>query len=146
MYWSFTAFLTAIKPSLQAQDISRGLSCFFLCRRGDMGVCIEGEPGREVAKHAADRLDVHTVLEGDGCEGVAEVVEPDLRDAGPFQHTLQHIVDAVRGDGATVGGWEYILILRFRDITMVYSGQGSTNGSLLVTRPSKIEKPSGNSL
>ncbi len=78
-----------------------------------MGVCIQGEACGEVTQHAADRLDVHTVLQGDGSEGVAEVVKSDLRDASPFQHSLQHIVDTVRGDGATVGRREYIGVIGF---------------------------------
>ena len=46
-----------------------------------MGVGVQGEAGGEVAKHTADCLDVHAILEGDGCKGVAEVVESDFRDA-----------------------------------------------------------------
>ena len=34
---------------------------------------------------------------------VAEVVEPNFRDACPLQHPLQHIVHTVWGDGAAVG-------------------------------------------
>ena len=45
-----------------------------------MGIGVQGESGREVPQHTADRFDVHTVLECDGCEGVAEIVESDLRD------------------------------------------------------------------
>ena len=77
-----------------------------------MGISIQGEACREVAQHTADCLDIHTILQGNGCEGVAEVVESDLRDASPLQHPLKHIIDAVRGDGAAVGGREYVLILR----------------------------------
>ena len=112
MYWSFTAFLTATKPSLQAQDISHGLSCFFLCRCCHMGIGVQGEACGEVTEHAGHRLDVHAVLEGDGGEGVAEIVESDLRDASPFEDTLEHVVDAIRGDGAAVGGWEDVGILQ----------------------------------
>lgn len=53
-----------------------------------MGVGVQGEACGEVAEHTADRLDVHAILEGDSCEGVAEIVESDLRDAGPCQHSL----------------------------------------------------------
>ena len=70
-----------------------------------MGVGVQGEACGEVAQHAGDGFDIHTVLEGDGGEGVAEVVEPDLRDACSLQHTLEHIINAVRGDGANLGGW-----------------------------------------
>ena len=80
MYWSFTAFLTATKPSLQAQDISHGLSCFFLCRCCHMGIGVQGEACGKVTQHVGHGLDVHTILQGNGCEGVAEIVESDLRD------------------------------------------------------------------
>ena len=71
MRWSFTAFLSATKPNLQAQDISHGLSCFFLCRGGDLGVGVQGEACGEVPQHTGHGLDVHAVLECDGCEGVS---------------------------------------------------------------------------
>lgn len=76
-----------------------------------MGISVQGESGGEVAEHTGHGLDIHAVLQGDGCEGVAEVVESDLWDACPFKDTLQHIVHTVRGDGSTVGGGEYILVI-----------------------------------
>ena len=53
-----------------------------------MGVGVQSEPGGEVAQHARDSLNVHAVLECDGSEGVAEVVESDLWDACSCQHSL----------------------------------------------------------
>ena len=76
-----------------------------------MGIGVQGEACGEVTQHAGHRLDVHTVLERDGCEGVAEVMESDRRDACPFQHALEHIVDAVRGDGTAVGRGKHILVI-----------------------------------
>ena len=76
-----------------------------------MGVGVQSEPGREAAQHTADGLDVHAVLQGECCEGVAEVVESDLGDASSLQHSLQHIIDAVRGNGAAVGGWKHIGVI-----------------------------------
>ena len=76
-----------------------------------MGIGIQGEACGEVTQHTGHRLDIHTILERDGCEGVAQIVESDLRDASPFQHPLEHVVYTVRGDGATVGGGEYILVI-----------------------------------
>ena len=73
-----------------------------------MGIGVQGEACGEVSQHAADGLDIYSVLECDGCKGVAEVMESDLRDASPFQHSLQHIVDTVRRDGSTVGGGEHM--------------------------------------
>ena len=78
-----------------------------------MGIGIQSETCGEMTKHSTDRLDVNAVLQGDGCEGVAEVVESDLRDACPLQHSLQHIVDAVRRDGSTVRRGKYILVIGF---------------------------------
>ena len=68
-----------------------------------MGVGVQGETCGEVTQHAGYSLDIHTILQGNGGEGVAEVVESDFGDACPFQYPLQHIVDTVRGDGASVG-------------------------------------------
>ena len=96
---------------LSCKYIRHGLSCFFLCRGGDVSVGIQSEPGGEVAEHTGDSLDVHAVLEGDGCEGVAEVMESYLRDACPLQYPLQHIVHTVRGDGTAVGRREHIGVI-----------------------------------
>ena len=102
MCWSFTAFLSATKPNLHTQHISHGLGGFLLCRSCDMGISVQGEACGEVTQHTGHRLDIYSVLESDGCEGVAEVVESDLRDASPFEDMLQHIVDAVLRDGAII--------------------------------------------
>ena len=111
MCWSFTASLSATKPKLHTQDISHGLGGFLLSRGSYVGIGVQGEACGEVTQHAGHGLDVHTILEGDGCKGVAEVMESDLRDTSPFQNTLQHIVDAVRGDGASIGRGEHILVI-----------------------------------
>ena len=73
-----------------------------------MGIGVQSEACGKVTQHARHRLDVHTILEGDGSEGVAEIMESDLRDARSFEDTLQHIVDAVRGDGTTVRRGKHI--------------------------------------
>ena len=39
-----------------------------------MGIGVQGEPCGEVPQHAGHRLDVYSVLEGDGSEGMAEVM------------------------------------------------------------------------
>jgi len=70
MRCSSQPFLSATKPNLQAQDISHGLGGFFLRRGGDMGIGVQGEASGEVTQHAGHRLDVHTVLQGNGGEGV----------------------------------------------------------------------------
>jgi len=103
MRCSSQPFLSATKPNFQAQDISQSLSCFFLSRSGDMGIGVQGEACGEVTQHAGHRLDIYSVLQRNGCEGVAEIVESDLRDTSPLQHSLQHIVNAVWGDRTAVG-------------------------------------------
>ena len=103
MHCSSQPFLSATKPNSYTQNISHGLGGFFLCRGSDVGIGVQGEACGEVPKHAGHRLDIHTVLQCDGGEGVAEVMESDLRDASPFKDSLEHIVHAVRGDGAAVG-------------------------------------------
>ena len=99
-----------VVPS-SCQNISNRLRRFLLCRSGDMGVGVQGEACGEVTQHTADGLDIHSVLQCDGCEGVAEVVKSDLRDASPFEDAPEHIVDAVRRDGANLGRGEYVLVM-----------------------------------
>ena len=53
-----------------------------------MCVSVESEPCRKVAQHAGYGLDINSVLESDGGEGVAEVMKSDLRDARPFKDSL----------------------------------------------------------
>ena len=79
-----------------------------------MGIGVEGEAGGEVAEHSADRLDVHAVLERNGGEGVTEVVESNLRDACSCQYSFEHIIHAIRRDGAAIGRGEDVCIVCFR--------------------------------
>ena len=81
---------------LHIQHIPYRICCFFLCCRGYMGIGIQREPGGEVAQHAGDGFYVNPILQGNRSEGVAEVVESDLWDAGSCQHSFEHIIHAVR--------------------------------------------------
>ena len=76
-----------------------------------MGVGVQGESGREVPQHTGHRLDVYAVLQGDGCEGVAEVVESDLRDDSPLNYSLKHVIHTVWRDWATIGRGEHIRVI-----------------------------------
>lgn len=78
-----------------------------------MGIGVEGEAGGEVTQHAGYRLDVHAVLQSYCSEGVAEVVETDFWDTSSGEDSLQHIIYAVRRDGAAVVGGEHIFIVGF---------------------------------
>ena len=67
-----------------------------------MGIGIECEPCGVVPEHTRHRLDVHAILECDGGECVPEVVKSDLGQSRPFEDSLQHMIQTVRGDGAAV--------------------------------------------
>ena len=67
-----------------------------------MGVGIEGEPCGVMSEHSGHRLNVHSVLECDGGECVPEIVKSDLGQSRSFENPLQHMIHAVRGDGAAV--------------------------------------------
>ena len=45
-----------------------------------MSIGVQGEACGEVPQHTGHRLDIHTVLEDHGCNGVAEIMKSDLRD------------------------------------------------------------------
>ena len=49
-----------------------------------MGISVQGEACGEVAQHAGHRLDIYSILQRNGCEGVAEAMESDLQDASFF--------------------------------------------------------------
>ena len=53
-----------------SQHSRHSLGCLTLSGAGHMGVGIEGEPRREVTQHTGHRLDVHSILQGQGGEGV----------------------------------------------------------------------------
>ena len=76
-----------------------------------MGIGVQGEACGEVTQHTGHRLDIHSILQGDGGEGVSEVVEPDLWDTRPLQYTLQHIGHIIRSDNAQLSGGHEVLII-----------------------------------
>ncbi len=55
-----------------------------------MGIGVQGEACGEVAEDGGHRLDVYPVLQGNGGEGVAEVVESYLGYACSCQYSFQH--------------------------------------------------------
>lgn len=60
-----------------------------------MGVGVEREPRRVMPQHAREGLDIHAVLERQRRESVAQVIEPDVLDAGLFQQALMYPSDGV---------------------------------------------------
>lgn len=77
-------------------EVAHGLGCFILLLAGGVGVGAEGEPGVVVPQHGRDRLDVHAVLEGQGGEGVPEIVEPEMLQAGILEDALVQCGDGIR--------------------------------------------------
>ena len=75
MRCSSQPFLSDTNPNLHTQDISHGLGGFFLCRGGDMCIGVKSEACGEVTQHTGHRLDVHTILEGDGIRLRTELTE-----------------------------------------------------------------------
>ena len=67
-----------------------------------MGIGVEGESRGVVPEHTGYRLDVHSVLQCDGGECVPEIVKSDFGQSRSFENPLQHMIYAVRGDGAAV--------------------------------------------
>ena len=59
-----------------------------------MGVGVEGKSCGEVAQHAGHRLDVYPVLQSQCCEGVPQIVEPNLGQSRSLQHSVEHIQHA----------------------------------------------------
>ena len=75
-------FLSALHDLLY--EVPHGLGGFVLFLPGGVGVGAEGESGVVVAQHAGYRLDVHAVLQSRGCEGVPQIMEPDVFKSGIF--------------------------------------------------------------
>ena len=76
--------------------LSLGCAC-------DVGIGVQGKPCGEVAQHPGHRFHIHPVLQGQGSEGVSQVVEPHLGQSCPFQHPVEHMQHTIRRDGPTAG-------------------------------------------
>jgi len=81
---------------LYAKDLSHRICCFFLCCRSHMCIGIQREPSGKMTQHTGYSFYVNSVLQRNGCKGVAEVVESDLWDSCSGKDSFEHIVDAVR--------------------------------------------------
>ena len=83
------------------------LGCFILFLAGGVSVCPQGESCVVVPQHGGHGFDVHAVLEGQGSEGVPEIMEPEMLQPGIFEDALvegSHRVRMVHTSGA--GGRE----------------------------------------
>ncbi len=74
---------------LYIHHTSHRISRLLLRGGGDMGIGVQREACREVAEHARDRLDDHAVLQRQGGEGVAQIVEAGRWQPCPIQHSVE---------------------------------------------------------
>ena len=61
-----------------------------------MGISAEGEPCRVVSQGAGQGLHIHSVLQRQRCEGMPEIMEPDMLRADDFQDLLMGVPEGVR--------------------------------------------------
>ena len=74
--------------SYLCHEIPHGLGGLVLLLPRGVGVGAESEPGVVVPQHSGHGLDVHAVLEGQGGEGVPEVVESEVLQPSVLQDAL----------------------------------------------------------
>ena len=89
-----------------------------LCRldlRGRRDVCVgvERKARAEMPEHAADRFDVHAVLERERGERVPQVVHPEHRQPRALEDAVEHFQHAVRRHGAAAQRGEDVLAVGF---------------------------------
>lgn len=81
-------------------------------RRG-VGVGTEGEARAVMPQGAGQSLHIHPVLQRQRCEGVPEIMEPDMFRADGFQNLLVGVSERVRIEHATrLGRREHVGISR----------------------------------
>ena len=61
-----------------------------------MGVGVQGETSRVVAQRARQCFHVHPAFQRQRCEGMSEVVEPDVLRADSFQNFIMGSTESVR--------------------------------------------------
>ena len=64
------------------------MRCLVLLLPRGVGVGPQGEACVVVPQRGIDRLDVQVILEGQGGEGMTEIVEPEVLQPGVFQDAL----------------------------------------------------------
>ena len=72
-------------------EVAHGFRCFVLLLPGGVGVGAKSESGVVVAQHTGHCLDVHAVLQCQGCEGMAEVMKSDVFQPCVFQNLLVNL-------------------------------------------------------
>lgn len=92
-----------------ADDAADGVGGVTLHPLRGVGVGAESEARVVVSQRTRQRLDIHTVLEGQRGEGVSEVVKPDVFRADGLQDLLMGVPEGVRVEhGAGLGRYEQV--------------------------------------
>ncbi len=89
------------------QQISHLCRCLFLYLVCSMGVGGKGESGAAVSQHTGYGLYIDSVLQGEGSEGVSEVMEADVFQPGILEDLLMelyHRIGVVHSTGYRRGG------------------------------------------
>ena len=100
-----------------------------------MSVGVQREACRKMPQHARYSLDVHTVLQSQRCEGVAQVMEPHLWQPCPLQDAVQHVQHAVRRHGASDGRGKHPFAVCQQDRTqrLTRRNRGLPDGAAITT-------------
>ena len=94
-------------------EASHGFCRLILHLPGGVGIGTQGEPRVVVAQHTGHSLDVHAILQGQGGEGMPEIVEADVLQSGVPEDLLvelYHRVGVVHLSGG--GRGEHIRVFR----------------------------------
>ena len=87
---------------LLADDPTDGVCGVLLHLRRGMGVGVQREPSRVVAQGTGQRFHIHAAFQRQRCEGVAEIVEPNMLRADGLQNFVMGPskgVRVIRGSG-----------------------------------------------
>ena len=76
--------------------ISHGIRCFSHHIRRGVGVGAEGEARAVMPQGAGQSLHIHSVLQRQRCEGMPEIMEPDMLDADGLEDLLVGVPEGVR--------------------------------------------------
>lgn len=75
--------------------ISHGIRCFSHHIRRGVGVGAEGEARAVMPQGAGQSLHIHSILQRQRCEGMPEIMEPDMLDADGLEDLLVGVPEGV---------------------------------------------------
>ena len=90
------------------ENLAEALGGVFLQTGREVAVDVEGDRDRRVAKTFRHDLRVDTHRQRERRGGVAQVVQPDLREAGSFDGPAEQVADAIRVHRCSVIAHEHV--------------------------------------